>query len=197
MPARRQFFQMIDRPSRIEGFAIISANGMIADAAGEFPDAIRCDADFAFFHDSLSRMDTCIHGRGSHEGGPDAATRRRIVVTRRVTALAPDTEFPQALCWNPAGASFEAAWTELGGGRGTLAVIGGTDIFGMFLKIGYDAFHLTRVPGTDVPDGRPVFPGIPCVSPEDLLAAAGLVPAESRVLEPARNVTVTTWVPRP
>jgi hypothetical protein len=27
---------------------------------------------------------------------------------------------------------------------GALAVIGGTDVFGLFLEIGYDSFHLSR-----------------------------------------------------
>ena len=32
-------------PSRIEAFAIISADGMIADAAGHMPDALKIEAD--------------------------------------------------------------------------------------------------------------------------------------------------------
>ena len=32
-------------PNRIEAFAIISADGMIADAAGHMPDALKIEAD--------------------------------------------------------------------------------------------------------------------------------------------------------
>ena len=36
-------------PSRIEAFAIISADGKIADAAGHMPAALKIDADQEFF----------------------------------------------------------------------------------------------------------------------------------------------------
>ena len=41
-----------------------------------------------------------------------------------------------------------------------LAVIGGPDVYGLFLDIGYDVFHLSRVPDIRLPGGRPVFPEI-------------------------------------
>jgi len=182
------------RPRSIEGYAIVSTDGMIADAHGEFPSIIKSDADYAFFHDSLDRVQACVHGRRSHEGGPHADRRARLIVTRAVPALAPDTEFPNALCWNPEGASFEEAWRALGLTDGALAVVGGTDIFGMFLTIGYDAFNLTRVPDTYVGAGRPVFPQVPHLTPEAVLANAGLKPGEVRTLDPATGVTLTTWI---
>ena len=49
----------------------------------------------------------------------------------------------QAVHWNPAGASLEQAWEALGLSGGSLHVIGGTEPFGLFLEIGYDAFHLS------------------------------------------------------
>ena len=41
----------------------------------------------------------------------------------------------------------------LGVPDGSLAVIGGTEVFGMFLP-DYDVFHLTRAPGVWLPDGE-------------------------------------------
>ena len=38
-------------------------------------------------------------------------------------------------------------------------MVGGTDVFGLFLSIGYDAFFLSRALAS-VPRGRPVFPGV-------------------------------------
>ena len=38
------------RPDRIEGLAIVSSDGMIADARGVQPDALKLEADQRFFH---------------------------------------------------------------------------------------------------------------------------------------------------
>jgi hypothetical protein len=76
---------------------------------------------------------------------------------------------------------------------GSLAVIGGTEPFGLFLDIGYDAFHLSRTSGVTLPGGRPVFPGIPPHSPEDLLARRGLAPRDVRVLDEAAGLRLVTW----
>ncbi len=45
--------------------------------------------------------------------------------------------------------------TFLGAPGGSLAVIGGTGVFGLFLEIGYDSFHLSRA--RRLPGGR-LFP---------------------------------------
>jgi hypothetical protein len=45
-----------------------------------------------------------------------------------------------------------------------------------------------------LPGGRPVFPEIgPGRTPEDILAGHGLTPGDTRVLDPARGVTLVTW----
>src|SRR5580704_8114009 len=105
---------------------------MIADASGIMPDSIRNDADQKFFQAGLDEAAAVVHGRHSHEGGPRAARRKRLVVTRQVADIGPNAKFPNALCWNPAGASLEKALAELGAGDGTIAIIGGTDVFSMF-----------------------------------------------------------------
>ena len=67
-----------------------------------------------------------------------------------------------AVLWNPAGATLGARpGSALGLSGGSLAVIGGTEPFGLFLDLGYDAFHLSRASRAQLPGGRPVFPGIP------------------------------------
>jgi dihydrofolate reductase len=178
------------RPDCIEGLAIVSADGMIADASGVQPEALKLEADQRFFYDTLDKATALAHGRHSGEGGPDAARRRRIVLTRRVPAVAPD---PRAVLWNPAGASLDEAWKALGLAGGTLAVIGGTEPFGLFLERGYDIFHLSRAAHAQLPGGRPVFPGVPGKTPEELLAAHGLNPDATRVLDPSVGLTLTTW----
>jgi dihydrofolate reductase len=75
-----------------------------------------------------------------------------------------------------------------------LAVIGGPEVYELFLDIGYDAFHLTRAAGVHIPGGRPVFPEIgPDRTPEDVLSSRGLKPGPQRVLDANAGVTLVTW----
>ena len=107
---------------RIEGYVIVSADGMIADSKGEIPPSIRNDADQRFFQDALDHAAVVVHGRHSHEGGPRAARRNRLILTRQIAALAPDSAHPNAVLWNPVGASFDAALARLGIDDGNDAV---------------------------------------------------------------------------
>jgi dihydrofolate reductase len=180
-------------PHRVEGFVIASCDGMIAEADGEMPLAMRNDADQEFFQAALDRVAVVVHGRHSHEGGPHAAARKRIILTRRTAAIAPDPDHPQAVLWNPAGAPFKAAIAALGAGDGTVAIIGGTEVFSMFLPR-YDAFHLSRAARAEIPGGLPVFEGVgPGATPEDVLTRHGLKPGSPRVLDAAAGVTLVTW----
>jgi dihydrofolate reductase len=178
---------------RIEGYVIVSADGMIADAKGEMPDSIKNAADQRYFQDALDRAAAVVHGRHSHEGGPRAAQRKRLVLTRRTPAIAPDPALPNALLWNPLGASLDQALAQLGVADGTIAVIGGPEVFSRFLPL-YDAFHLSRAANAKIPGGLPVFPEVgPNATPEDVLARHGLRPGPRRVLDATAGVSVVTW----
>jgi hypothetical protein len=181
------------RPDRIEGLAIVSADGMIADAAGIQPDALKLEADQHFFHAMLDKATALVHGRNSGEGGPHMARRRRLILTRTVPALARDPQSEKTIHWNPAGATLEQAWEALGLSGGLLANIGGTEPFGLFLEIGYDAFHLSRTSVATLPGGRPVFPGIPPLSPEQLLERHRLRPGPVQVLDEKQGLSLVTW----
>jgi dihydrofolate reductase len=180
------------RPRRIEAYAIISTDGMLANSAGIMPDALKFDADQKFFALGLDGVEAVVHGRHSHEQQPHSPLRRRLIVTRQVPALAPDPSNPKALFWNPAGASFEDAWAALELPDGSLAVIGGTEVFGLFLP-DYDVFHLTRAPGVALPGGRPVFPQVPRQTPEQVLAEHGLAPDAPQVLDAGSGLAVVSW----
>jgi dihydrofolate reductase len=181
-------------PVRIEGYAIISVDGMLADANRQIPPGLIVKADQTFFHDSLEQAALVVHGRHSHEGGPRSAGRPRLIVTTRIATVAPDPSHSNSLLWNPKGATLQEAWSRLGAPPGLCGVIGGPEVYGLFLTIGYDAFHLTRAAHVHLPGGRPVFPGIgPTRTPEDVLADHGLKPAAPRVLDAAAGVTLVTW----
>ena len=162
---------------RIAGYAIVSTDGMLANAQGIMPDELKNDADQRFFSDGLDRAAVVVHGRHSHEGQPNSPHRRRLIVTRRVAATAPDPSHANSLLWNPNGAMLDDALHALGAPDGVVAVIGGTEVFGMFLAYpGYDAFHLSRAGRAHLPGGRPVFPQVPAQTPEQVLASHGLKP---------------------
>jgi len=177
---------------RIEGYVIVSADGMLANADRVMPSELKFEGDKKFFTAALDRADLIVHGRHSGEDQPNSARRRRIVVTRRIGALAPDPSNPKATLWNPTGASFEAACDFAGARSGTVAIIGGPDVFGMFMDR-YDTFWLSQAPRVRLPGGEPCFPGVPERSPQDILAAHGLRAGEAQILDPANGVTVTPW----
>ena len=180
------------RPLCIEGYAIVSEDGMLANAAGVMPDQLKFDADQRFFERGLDAVDVVVHGRHSHEQQPRSHLRRRLILTHHVPAIAADPSNEKALFWNPAGASFEQALAALAAPIASVGVIGGTDVFGLFLDR-YDVFYLTRAPGVRLPGGRPVFPGVPERTPEDVLASHGLTHGEEQVLDPAKGLVVVGW----
>lgn len=180
------------RLRRIEGYAIVSEDGMLANAAGIIPDSLKFEADQHFFERGLDGVGVVVHGRHSHERQPHSYLRRRLILTRQVPAMVADPSNDKALFWNPAGASFEQALSVLGAPDGSVAVIGGTDVFGIFLDR-YDVFYLSRAPDVRLPGGRPVFPAVPARTPEEVLASHGLDRGQRQVLDAVKGLTVVSW----
>jgi hypothetical protein len=177
---------------RIEGYVIVSADGMLANADREMPDALKFKGDQQFFNAALDRADLIVHGRHSYEGQPNSPKRKRIILTSKTAALAPDPSKSNATLWNPSGATFEQACERAGVRSGVVAIIGGPDVFGMFLDR-YDTFWLSQAKHVRLPGGHPCFPGVPASSPQAILARHGLKPGEPRILDDANDVTVTPW----
>jgi dihydrofolate reductase len=179
------------RPN-IDGYVIVSADGMLANAHGAMPDELKFKGDKRFFTAALDAADLIVHGRNSFEDQPNSPRRKRVILTRSIDTVAPDPANPKATLWNPAGASFETACEHAGVRSGTIAVIGGPDVFGMFLDR-YDTFWLSLAPRVRLPAGKPCLPGVPERSPQQILAAHGLSPGEAEMLDPADDVSVTPW----
>ena len=177
---------------RIEGYVIVSADGMLANADRVMPMELKFEGDAKFFTAALDRADLIVHGRHSYEDQPNSPRRKRVVLTRTIDALAPDPSNPKALLWNPAGASFEAACDLAGVRSGTVAIIGGPDVFGMFMER-YHTFWLSQAPQVQLPGGEPCFPGVPQHSPQAILAAHGLRAGDPQLLDAADDVSVTPW----
>lgn len=177
----------------IDAYAIVSADGMIADENCWMPNSLKFEADQRLFEEALDRVDVVVHGRKSHEGQPNSHMRRRLLMTRAIEALAPDASAPNVWLWNPAGASLEEACAALGVKAGVAAVIGGTAAYDMFLPR-YRAFHLVRASRVSLPGGTPVFSEVGAGrSPEDILRRHGLEPDFERVLDPEHDLIHVRW----
>ncbi|MGH6679221.1 MAG: dihydrofolate reductase family protein [Bradyrhizobium sp.] len=180
------------KPRRIEGYAIVSEDGMIADARGIMPKALEFEADKRFFERRLDAIDVVFHGRHSHEHQPNSDWRMRVVLTRRIVDIATDPSAENVFFWNPTGASLEDVLKTLGKPDAALGIIGGTEVFGLFLGH-YSAFYLSRAPNLHLPRGRPVFPEVPEKTPEDVLKSHGLIAAAPHALDAGKGLNVVGW----
>jgi hypothetical protein len=112
----------MSRPRRVEGYAIVSEDGMLANAAGIMPDTLMFEGDQHFFERGLDGVDVVVHGRHSKERQRRSHLRRRLILTRQIPAIAADPSNDKALFWNPAGdparfrcSSQQQAWRSLAG----------------------------------------------------------------------------------
>lgn len=169
----------------IEGHAIVSADGMIADAAGYIPHALRNDADWRQYQAALDRAAVIVTGRRGHERFPNPG-RRRLVLTRSVERLDPDPNDPLATFWNPSALPLPAAVAELGVADGTIAITGVFDLFIADLS----SFQLSESHALTLPGGTPCFS---LGHPRTILTHAGLRPTRVELIDPVAMVTSTLW----
>jgi hypothetical protein len=179
-------------PLNIEGYVIVCANGMLADANHVMPPELKFKGDQAFFTAALDRADVIVHGRNSYEDQPNSPKRTRIILTRSIASTASDPSNPKATLWNPLGASFADACAHAGVSGGTAAIIGGPVVFGMFFGR-YDTFWLSVAPHVRLSGGEACFPGVPERTPQEVLATHGLKPTDVKILDAAHDVRVTAW----
>ncbi|CAN0509946.1 unnamed protein product, partial [Phaeothamnion confervicola] len=118
-------------------------------------------------------------------------------VTREVAALSLDPKRIHGLLWNPGGASLDRAWLRLGlNADATIAVVGGAQLFGLFLDLGYDTFFLSHCRSAAVPGGRLVFPemdGHPDLTPQDVLKRHRYRLHAERMLDVASDTVLEEW----
>ncbi|MGD0431418.1 MAG: hypothetical protein ABSA58_10025 [Acetobacteraceae bacterium] len=184
---------MTGRPvGRIEGYAIVSEDGMLADAFRVMPGSLMFEADQQFYERGLDHVDVVVHGRHSQERQARSALRRRLVLTRGVPAIAAHPSNDKALLWNPAGASLEEALSALGLPGADVGVIGGADAFALFLDR-FDVFYLSRARDVWLPGGHPVLPEVLALTPEEILAHHGLSPGPPEMLDAAKGLSMVPW----
>lgn len=175
----------------IHGYAIVSRDDRIAEADGSMPAALRNGADWAYFQAELDRADLVVLGRHGHEAHGNRSGRLRMVVSTSADGIEMrGTDW----WWNPAQVSWPEAAARVLPDGGRVAVPGGRRVFDLFLGIGFTAFHLSRAERVEIADGVAVFSA--CGdgrSAEDVLAASGLQPGPSEMIDPEAPVSLTIW----
>lgn len=176
---------------RFHGHAIVSDNDMIADSAGRMPDALMNASDWTRFQHELDKAVAVVIGRKGHLAHRNLHGRNRVVVSSSARGI---EKREDAWWWNPAATTLDEALAAAAPRGGIVAVPGGLLVFDLFLKIGYNEFHLARARGVTITGGIPVFSE--CASgrsAEEVLAAHGLVPTPSDVLDGRARIAVTVW----
>lgn len=178
---------------RIEAFAVVSDDDRITDAAGDMPDALRNDAEWAFFQAGLDAADVTVLGRSSHDVTPNPNRRRRLVLTSLGTRTGDD----RTVFWTPEETSLEDALALFNVPIDSLAVAGGQHVFDHFLRVEprFASIHLSRVEGVLLPGGRPVFGDVDRMglSADEVLWRAGYQPGPRQRLDETAHVV--TWRP--
>jgi hypothetical protein len=179
------------RPIKIKGYAIVSDDDRIACPDGLIPASLRNEKDWDCFQRALAGSDLVVLGHRSHKLAPNIRGDQRLVISRGAAGL----ERHANVCWwNPARMSWVGVAKELLPRGGDVAVPGGQAVFDLFLKIGFDAFHLTRAHGVRLPGGRALFSGCHAgLSAEAVLASAGLRVSEKIVLDAEHGVDISVW----
>ena len=154
------------------------------------PDDLKFEGDKQFFTAALDRAELILHGRHSFEDQPNSPRRKRLILTRKVAAIAPDPSNPNACCGIRPAPRLRRL-EQAGVRAGTVAIIGGPDVFGMFMDR-YDVFWLSLAPHVRLPDGEPCFPGVPARSPQQYLRRTDYAPDEPqcstrRLTSPSRR----------
>ena len=142
------------QPIEINGYAIISDDDRIAGLDGLIPASLRNEKDWDCFQRALAGPDLVVLGHRSHDLAPNVRGDQRLVVSRGAAGL---EQRANVWWWNPARMSWVEVAKELLPRGGEVAVPGGQAAFDLFLKIGFDAFHLTRAHGVRLRGASALF----------------------------------------
>jgi hypothetical protein len=183
--------QAKSRPMEIQGYAIVSDDNKIAGADGLVPASLRNEKDWDYYQRALAASDVIVFGRRSHELEPNVRGDLRLVISRGADGL---EQREDAWWWNPERIGWAEVVKQVLPLGGDVAVPGGKGVFDLYLKIGFDAFHLTRAHGVRLPGGQSVFSACDTgLSAEAVLTSAGLRLSKKIALDPEHGVEMNVW----
>jgi hypothetical protein len=183
--------QAKSRPTEIQGYAIVSDDNKIAGADGLVPASLRNEKDWDYYQRALAASDVIVFGRRSHELEPNVRGDLRLVISRGADGL---EQREDGWWWNPERIGWAEVVKRVLPLGGDVAVPGGKGVFDLYLKIGFDAFHLTRAHGVMLPGGQSVFSACDTgLSAEAVLTGAGLRLSKKIALDPEHGVEMNVW----
>ena len=175
----------------IQGHAIVSADDRIADDNGMIPPALRNAADWLRFQAALNAAAVTVLGRVGHELNPNVGRRNRLVLSSGAKGV---EHRAGVWWWNPGHASLDEALAKAAPAGGIVAVPGGRRVYDLFLRLGFDEFHLARAEQARLPGGTAIFSDVlQGRTADEILAARGLRPSPREALDPAAGVTLVVW----
>jgi hypothetical protein len=178
-------------PYRIHGHAIVSDDDRIADANGAVPASLRNEADWTRFQHALDQAILTVLGRRGHEANPNVKNRNRLVLSSSARGV---ERRQDAWWWNPASAPIEEAFGRATPEGGVVAVPGGRAVFDLFLRLGFDEFHLARALSVTIPGGIPIFTeAARGRTAEEIMRSHGLAPRPPELIDAAAPVSLTVW----
>ncbi len=178
----------------IEGYAIVSRDGMLAGADGLMPNSLKFPQDQHFLDAEMDRAALLVHGKKSHEGQDNSHKRKRLLLTRAGGPFTTTPVAPNTWLWSPQAAKFSDVCKALSLEAGLVAILGGTAAYDMFLPA-YSRFHLARAGQIDLPGGVPVFGAVREGNPpEAVLEKAGLRQTEEVTMDAGSELRRLTFV---
>jgi hypothetical protein len=175
----------------ITGYAIVSDDDKIAGADGLTPASLRNERDWELYQRAQKIANLVVFARRSHELEPNVHRSVRLVVSRDADGL---EQRPDGWWWDPRRTTWEEVATRILPTGGVVAVGGGQVVFDLFLKIGFDGFHLSRAHGVKLPGGRSVFSACDAgVTAASVLEQHGLRLTKTTPLDPEQGVEMTIW----
>lgn len=144
--------------TQFTGYAIVTADGFIADIDHLMPTCLRHSVDFARFQAALDQSDLTLIGRATHDAAPNVKRRNRLIVSRYQHADDPENGH---FWWQPDEISLIERVQSLPFACEHVAVVGGLGVFDLvFAQQSYDAFELTIVTNAKLHAGVPLFSGL-------------------------------------
>ena len=178
---------------RIEGYVIVSADGMLANADRVMPDGLKFEGDKQFFTDALDHADLIVHGRNSFEDQPNSPKRKRVILTR-------EHRRDRARSGQSQGHAVESGRRFVRGGlRAQPACAPAPSPSSAAPTCSACSWTATTRSGCrrrrtcGCRTASPASPACPARSPQQILAAHGLTAGEPQMLDPADDVSVTPW----
>ena len=178
---------------RIEGYAIISEDGMLADATRHIPELLVVEADQKFFHGNLDRAGVVVHGpfarrrpacQTASSSGVDPQHRgdRSRSETAEFAAVESARRLTRSGACGVAGAGRHARRDRWAGGERVFRPSAMT----RFIS------HAPPMCGCRAA-GRSFPPSVPTAHRKTCWRSTGRRPGPPRVLDAAREVALVTW----